>query len=190
MKLTFIAALELSGTPSLYFPVINPQASGDQVIAPTPERIKSESVKPKRALRLSHLSEHCGWLTDLVVEFRKLHLNFIPLEIVIFCLFTHRWYQVKLACNRVRLLVPKRGKQTVADELFLCQKLQKISKSELSSSPWSPWHSSVTFPNTSPSLGLLQTSWLGRFLENKYHIVTYYSKIDQFKQIMDIWNLN
>lgn len=125
MKLTFIAALELSGTPSLYFPVINPQASGDQVIAPTPERIKSESVKPKRALRLSHLSEHCGWLTDLVVEFRKLHLNFIPLEIVIFCLFTHRWYQVKLACNRVRLLVPKRGKQTVADELFYARSFRK-----------------------------------------------------------------
>lgn len=37
IKLTFIAALEHSGTPSLYFPVINPQASGDQVIAPTPE---------------------------------------------------------------------------------------------------------------------------------------------------------
>lgn len=36
IKLTFIAALEHSGTPSLYFPVINPQASGDQVIAPTP----------------------------------------------------------------------------------------------------------------------------------------------------------
>lgn len=39
IKLTFIAALEHSGTPSLYFPVINPQASGDQVIAPTPERV-------------------------------------------------------------------------------------------------------------------------------------------------------
>lgn len=38
IKLTFMAALEHSGTPSLYFPVINPQASGDQVIAPTPER--------------------------------------------------------------------------------------------------------------------------------------------------------
>lgn len=40
VKLTFIAALEHSGTPSLYFPVINPQASGDQVIAPTPERVE------------------------------------------------------------------------------------------------------------------------------------------------------
>lgn len=40
IKLTFIAALEHSGTPSLYFPVINPQASGDQVIAPTPERVE------------------------------------------------------------------------------------------------------------------------------------------------------
>lgn len=39
IKLTFIAALEHSGTPSLYFPVINPQASGDQVIAPTPGRL-------------------------------------------------------------------------------------------------------------------------------------------------------
>ncbi len=40
IKLTFIAALEHSGTPSLYFPVINPQARGDQVIAPTPERME------------------------------------------------------------------------------------------------------------------------------------------------------
>lgn len=40
IKLTFIAALEHSGTPSLYFPVINPQASGDQVIAPTPETVE------------------------------------------------------------------------------------------------------------------------------------------------------
>lgn len=38
VKLTFIAALEHSGTPSLYFPVTKPHASGDQVIAPTPER--------------------------------------------------------------------------------------------------------------------------------------------------------
>lgn len=35
---TFMAALELSGTPSLYFPVSRPQANGDQVMAPTPER--------------------------------------------------------------------------------------------------------------------------------------------------------
>lgn len=35
---TFMAALELSGTPSLYFPVSTPQANGDQVMAPTPER--------------------------------------------------------------------------------------------------------------------------------------------------------
>lgn len=34
---TFIAALELSGTPSLYFPVSMPHAKGDQVMAPTPE---------------------------------------------------------------------------------------------------------------------------------------------------------
>lgn len=40
IRLTFIAALEHSGTPSLYFPVINPQASGDQVIAPTPEKME------------------------------------------------------------------------------------------------------------------------------------------------------
>lgn len=32
-----MAALELSGTPSLYFPVSMPQANGDQVMAPTPE---------------------------------------------------------------------------------------------------------------------------------------------------------
>lgn len=44
IKLTFIAALEHSGTPSLYFPVINPQASGDQVIAPTPERAYTEGA--------------------------------------------------------------------------------------------------------------------------------------------------
>lgn len=40
IKLTFIAALEHSGTPSLYLPVIKPQASGDQVIAPTPDRAR------------------------------------------------------------------------------------------------------------------------------------------------------
>ncbi len=34
---TFMAALEVSGTPSLYFPVSRPQANGDQVMAPTPE---------------------------------------------------------------------------------------------------------------------------------------------------------
>lgn len=52
-----------------------------------------------------------GSLTDLVVEFRKLHLNFIPLEVVILCLLTHRWDQVELACHRVRFLVPKRQRQ-------------------------------------------------------------------------------
>lgn len=49
-----------------------------------------------------------GCLTDLVVEFRKLHFNFVPLEIMILCLLAHRRYQVELACNRVRLLVPPR----------------------------------------------------------------------------------
>lgn len=39
-----MAALEHSGTPSLYFPVINPQAKGDQVIAPTPERLNQEKT--------------------------------------------------------------------------------------------------------------------------------------------------
>lgn len=40
-----------------------------------------------------------GTLTDLVVELRKLHLHFIPLEVVILCLLTHGRYQVELACN-------------------------------------------------------------------------------------------
>ena len=43
--------------------------------------------------------EACGCLTDLVVELGKLHLDFIPLEIVVLGLLTHRWYQVELACH-------------------------------------------------------------------------------------------
>lgn len=34
--LTFIEALDDSGMPFSYFPVMMPHASGDQVIAPTP----------------------------------------------------------------------------------------------------------------------------------------------------------
>lgn len=37
---TFREALELSGTPFPYFPEMIPQASGDQVIAPTPAEEK------------------------------------------------------------------------------------------------------------------------------------------------------
>lgn len=62
---------------------------------------KRKHLKKKDKLR------HCGCPTDLVVELRKLHLDFIPLEIVILRLLTHWWDQVELACHRVRLLVPK-----------------------------------------------------------------------------------
>lgn len=37
-RLTFIAALEDSGTPFSYFPVMIPQARGDQDTTPTPTR--------------------------------------------------------------------------------------------------------------------------------------------------------
>lgn len=36
LMLTFIEALDDSGMPFSYFPVMMPHASGDQVIAPTP----------------------------------------------------------------------------------------------------------------------------------------------------------
>lgn len=48
-----------------------------------------------------------GCLTNLVVEFRKLHLNFIPLEVVILCLLTHRRDQVELTCHWICFLGPE-----------------------------------------------------------------------------------
>lgn len=36
-------------------------------------------------------------LTDLVVELRKLHLHFVPLEVVVLCLLAHRRDEVELA---------------------------------------------------------------------------------------------
>ncbi len=62
-----------------------------------------------------------------MVELRKLHLDFIPLEIVILCLLTHRWYQVELACHWVRLLVPDRNKK-VTNQHF-CRKLTALNLS-------------------------------------------------------------
>lgn len=46
-----------------------------------------------------------GGLTDLVVEFRKLHLHLVPLEIMILGLLAHRRDQVELTSHRVRLLM-------------------------------------------------------------------------------------
>lgn len=47
-------------------------------------------------------------LTDLVVELWKLHLHFVPLEVVVLCLLAHRWDEVELAGHRIRLLVGSR----------------------------------------------------------------------------------
>lgn len=106
---------------------------------------------------------NCGCLTYLVVELRKLHLNFIPLEIVILCLLTHRWYQVELACNWVCLLVPNRQKKNAMvtkrkTVLNLREKSERFWMDD-QHSPWFPWHSSVRFPSTWPYPGLLQMSW-------------------------------
>lgn len=57
------------------------------------EMSKIKKKKPRAVGRVE------GTLTDLVVELRKLHLHFIPLEVVILCLLTHGRYQVELACN-------------------------------------------------------------------------------------------
>lgn len=60
-----------------------------------------------------------GCLTDLVVELGKLHLDFVPLEIVILCLLTHGRYQVELASHRVRLLVPNRRETRCHPSAFM-----------------------------------------------------------------------
>lgn len=57
---TFMAALELSGTPSLYFPVSMPQANGDQVMAPTPEENRrSGQLSSVLELQLNTSVKHC-----------------------------------------------------------------------------------------------------------------------------------
>ena len=57
---------------------------------------------------------HRPWqlLTYLVVEFRKLDFNLLPLEHVILCLFANGWDLIELSCHRVRLLQQAQGTVT------------------------------------------------------------------------------
>lgn len=67
---TFREALELSGTPFPYFPEMIPQASGDQVIAPTPAE-----EKQLEKLLVGNWDPKCGVFTQdwLVVGKSRTH---------------------------------------------------------------------------------------------------------------------
>lgn len=98
---TFIEALEDSGTPFSYFPVMIPQANGDQETTPTPWRIQHSIDK------ISHIDrcwKSLGRLTYLVIQLWELSFHFVPLEEVIFRLLTHWWNQIKLPGHRIRFL--------------------------------------------------------------------------------------
>lgn len=114
--------------PPSYFPETMPQASGDQVMAPTPgdkaeqgdDTAASSSPRGRdgwphsaplglRALCFKALRKPTGIPTYLVEELRELHLHLFPLEHVVLGLLTDRRDQVELPGHRVRLLQEEPG---------------------------------------------------------------------------------
>lgn len=98
--------------PLSYFPETMPQASGDQVMAPTPARGKPGQVKarakpgpPGGAGR----GRDGAAPTDLVEELGQLHLHLLALEHVVLRLLADGRDQVELPGHRVGLLWVQRG---------------------------------------------------------------------------------
>lgn len=59
--ITFMDAREDSGTPFSYFPVMIPQARGDQDTTPTPTRIRKDQLYVKNGMQLNmqKIRMHC-----------------------------------------------------------------------------------------------------------------------------------
>lgn len=94
--------------PPSYFPEMMPQASGDQVMAPTPGEQSRGVGRLLPALQpfllgLVRARGH-GAGTYLVEELGQLHLHLLPLEHVVLGLLADRRDQVELPGHRVRLL--------------------------------------------------------------------------------------
>lgn len=75
-------------------------------------------------------------LTDLMEEFRKLHLHFLPLEHVIFRLFADWWNLVKLSGHRVCFL--KNMSQIIRLE-FLKYECSATQKCQISKGSFKRW---------------------------------------------------
>lgn len=107
--------------PPSYFPETMPQASGDQVMAPTPgdrEQGDDTAAPSSPSNHGTWPQHHWAWgplcfgrlgrnphcHTYLVEELRELHLHLFPLEHVVLSLLADRWNQVELPGHRVRLL--------------------------------------------------------------------------------------
>lgn len=101
-----MAAREDSGMPFSYFPVIIPQARGDQETTPTPVTEQwplknlifhfDSEIKEKKKENTP---------TYFVVDLWKLSFHLLPLEEMILGLLTHRRNQIKLPGHRIRFLI-------------------------------------------------------------------------------------
>lgn len=118
--------------PPSYFPETMPQASGDQVMAPTPgDRAEQgdDTTAPSSprgygtwpqqywawgALSFGGLGRNPHCPTYLVEELRELHLHLFPLEHVVLGLLADWRNQVELPGHRVRFLQKSQDRQCPA----------------------------------------------------------------------------
>lgn len=92
--------------PLSYFPETMPQARGDQVMAPTPERVQERVGEVMPVLRGVRRGCVQGRTvpTYLVEQLWQLDLYLLPLEHVVFRLLADGRDQVELPSHRVGLL--------------------------------------------------------------------------------------